>query len=159
MATKPYSCQLWRSRIWHGIRQYERIRKHDDEEEQEISSEAEVTVTGRKVRRLFKLRKRRPRTRRSRRFRFVLGIGRRLRWATLLSQLKVSWRRFAKLVKECEPHFADLIAGNQLFLQLTPPPPIYWYNHIDRNINGLPSRHPLIYWIHCNFVNRACGDL
>lgn len=137
MATRTYSSQLWLPRMWHGIRHYEKIKKHEEEEEipseeqKEISSETGVTVTGRKARRLFKLSRRRPRARRSRRTRFVLGIRRRLRWATLLSQLKVSWRRFAKLVKESQPHFADLLAGNQLLLHLTPPPPIYWYNHFE----------------------------
>jgi len=106
------SSQSRLSRKWHGIKQYERIRKHDEEEE--ISSEAEVTVTRKKVRRLFKLSRRRPRTRWSRRTRFVLGMGRRPRWATVFSQLKVSWRRFTKLVKESQPHFADLLAGNLL---------------------------------------------
>lgn len=143
MATKTYSSQLCLPRMWHGIRHYEKIRKHEEEEEEisseqqkDISSETEVTVTGRKVRRSFKLSRKRPRARRNRRIRFVLGIGRRLRWATLLSQLKVSWRRFAKLVKESQPHFADLLAGNQLLLHLTPPPPIYWYNHLE-GVKGL----------------------
>lgn len=137
MATRTYSSQLWLPRMWHGIRHYEKIRKHEEEEEipseeqKEISSETGVTVAGRKARRLFKLSRRRPRARRSRRARFVLGIRRPLRWATLLSQLKVSWRRFAKLAKESQPHFADLFAGNNLLLHLTPPPPFYWYNHFE----------------------------
>jgi hypothetical protein len=116
------SSQSWLSRKLHGIQQYERIRKHDEEEE--IPSEAEVTVTRKKVRRLFKLSRRRPRTRWSRRIRFVLGMGRRRpRWTTVFSKLKVSWRRFAKLVKKSQPHFADLLDGGPLLLHLYPVPP------------------------------------
>nr|ACN40357.1 unknown [Picea sitchensis] len=154
MASKRYSSQLCLSRIWHGIRQYERIKKNEEEEvvceeEDEISSE--TAVADRKVRRLFKLSRRRPRRRRSRRvrIRFVLGMVRRLRWAAVLSQLKVSWRRFAKLVKESQPHFTDVLGGNHLFLHLTPPPPINSYNHLEgggggcREIDGSSYGHPL----------------
>jgi len=152
METKQYSSQLRLSRSWHGVRKYERIKKHKEEEvvcekEDEISSEA--AATNRKGIRLFKFTRRRSRsrTRRKVRIRFVWAMGRRPRWASLVSHLKVSWRRFAKLVKESQPYFADLFAGTDLFLHVTPPAPNYWYNHVkgggSRNIGGLSSGHPL----------------
>ena len=90
--------------------------------------------------------------------RFVLGMGHRLTWATLLSHLKVSWRHFAKLVNESQPHFADLLARNHLLLHVTPPPPIYWYNHLGRG-GDCPLGTHNICCTRCNVSNHACEDL
>lgn len=100
---------------------------------------------------LVKLRRRRLKTRKSRRVQihFVLGMERHLRWATRLSQLKVSWCHFSKMVKERQSNFTDLVVVNHLFFHLTLPPPMYWCNHLGggeaeacRNIDGLSYGHP-----------------
>ena len=132
-------------------------------EEGDVISFLESTVRDRdrKVRHLFKLRRSKPRKSRSRRrvrIHFVLGMGHRLRWATLLSHLKVSWCHFAKLVNESQPHFADLLARNHLLLHVTPPL-IYWYNHLGRGGGDCPLGTHNICCTHCNVSNHACKDL
>lgn len=144
MASKQHSSQIQLSRNGHGIRQYERIRKHEEnektsEEENEICSEAEVTVTRRKARRFFKLGRSRPKTSSSRRRRISIPeMGRRLSGATLFSHLKVSWRRFTKALKNSRPHLAAVLGDSQLILNLHPPPPGYWQNHRE----GVKAQKP-----------------
>lgn len=145
MASKQFSSQTRLSRSGRGIGRYERIRKHEEEEElcseKEICLEAEVTR--KKMRRLFKLGRRGPKIRRSKSKRISTSeMGRGFSGATLFSQLKVSWRRFTKMVKDRGPHFTELLTESRGLLHLQPSLPAYWYDKRggvkDRQINGLP---------------------
>lgn len=156
--SKQDSSEIQLSRSGHGIRRDERIRKEEEEEEEissekegitseeqkeksseaedissgeqkEKCSEAEVTVPRKKRRRLFKLGQRSsgPKRRSKRRrmiSRSISEMRHHLSEATRLSQLKVSWRRFTKVLKNNGLRWLDLLTESKILQHMTPYPGI-----------------------------------